>query len=162
VAKKVLIALVAGALLTPVGLALSSTGGKGMVKGGTSQKCSYYAKRAHAAGGSVKKCVVVVKTTITRTKTVYYPVTVTRTSNHTVTSTRRTTVTKTYPTTTTGVVTVTHVDTVTEPDITTTTFSTATQPFPGTTQTVTETITSTVTTTTTITESPTETITETP
>ncbi|MGZ4203314.1 MAG: hypothetical protein ACXVRH_14800, partial [Thermoleophilaceae bacterium] len=62
--KKVLIAVMAGALLAPVGLALSNTGGKGSVRGG-SQKCSYYAKRAHAAGGShpVKKCVVVVVTT---------------------------------------------------------------------------------------------------
>jgi len=137
VVKKLLIALVAGALLAPVGLALSSTGGKGMVKGGTTQKCSYYAKRAHAAGGSVKRCVVVVKTTITKTRTVYYPVTVTRTVNHTTTSTHRTTVTKTYKSTTTGVVTETQVHTYTAPGDTTTTFVTTSVPFPGVTQTVT-------------------------
>ena len=134
--KKLLIALLAGALLTPVGLALSSTGGKGMVRGGTT-KCTKYAKRAHAAGGTYKKCIVVVKTTITKTKTVYYPVTVTQTSNHTVTSTHNTTVTKTYESTTTGVVTQTQVHTVTEPDSTTTTFTTTSEPFPGVTQTVT-------------------------
>jgi hypothetical protein len=138
VVKKLAIALVAGALLAPVGLALSSTGGKGMVRGGTTQKCSYYAKRAHAAGSShVKKCVVVVKTTITKTRTVYYPVTVTKTINHTTTSTHRTTVTKTYASTTTGVVTQTQVHTVTAPGNTTTTFVTDSEPFPGITQTVT-------------------------
>jgi hypothetical protein len=34
VLKKLLIALAAGALLLPVGLALSNTGGKGLVHGG--------------------------------------------------------------------------------------------------------------------------------
>jgi hypothetical protein len=153
VVKKLLIALVAGALLAPVGLALSSTGGKGLVRGG-STKCTKYAKRAHAAGGTYRKCVVVARTTITKTKTVYYPVTVTRTLNHATTSTRNTTVTRTYSSTTTGYVTQTQLHTVTAPDSTTTTFVTTSEPFPGVTQTVTETSTVTTTTTTTATIGP--------
>ena len=96
--KKLLIAVAAGALLLPVGLALSNTGGKGLIHGGSKQHCSYYAKkRAHAAGGvtHVKKCVVVVKKTVTKTRTVNVPVTVTRTNNHTTTTTRNYTVTRT-------------------------------------------------------------------
>jgi hypothetical protein len=150
VLKRVLIAAAAGALLAPVGLALSSSGGKGLVRGGGT-KCAKQAK-AHAAGGTYRpKCVVVVKTTITKTKTVYYPVTTTRTSNHTTTSTHRTTVTRTYVSPTTSLTTTTRLHTVTEPDTTTTTFVTTSEPFPGQTSTVTETATQTVTETTTTT-----------
>jgi hypothetical protein len=62
---------------------------------GGSPKCVRYAK-AHAAGAGYRQCVVVVRTTITKTQTVYYPVMVTRTSNRTVTSTHETTLTRTY------------------------------------------------------------------
>ncbi len=108
--KKLLLAAAAGALLLPVGLALSNTGGKGLVHGGSQPKCAYYAKHkvAHAAGGTQKKCVVVVRTTVTRTKTVYLPVTVTRTSNHSTTTTRSYTSTKTYTTPVTGYTTTTR------------------------------------------------------
>jgi hypothetical protein len=149
VLKRVLIGLVAGALVAPAALALSNTGGKGLVHGGSS-KCTRYAK-AHAAGGSYKKCVVVVRTTITKTKTVYYPVTVTRTSNQTVTSTHKTTVTRTYVSPVTSLTTTTRVHTVTEPDTTTTTLVTTSVPFPEITETVTQTTTETVTDTTTTT-----------
>src|SRR2546423_15514436 len=83
--KKLFIAVAVGALLSPVGLALSSTGGKGLgPRGGTSQ-CS---KKARAAGGTHQSCVVTVRTTITKYKTVYRPVTTTETTNHTTTSTK--------------------------------------------------------------------------
>ena len=48
--RKLLIGVLVGAVLTPVGLALSNTGGKGTVRGGTQQHCSYYSRKAHAAG----------------------------------------------------------------------------------------------------------------
>src|SRR5262249_52445399 len=85
VLKKLLIALVAGAVLAPVGLALSSTSGTGAIQ----TSCARYAQPYAAGGVYVKKCIVVVKRTVTRTKTVYYPVTVTRTNVHTNTYTRR-------------------------------------------------------------------------
>jgi hypothetical protein len=92
--KKLFIAVAVGALLSPVGLALSSTGGKGLgPRGGTSQ-CS---KQARAAGGTHQSCVVTVRTTITKYKTVYRPVTTTKTTNRTTTSTKS----QTYTTTTT-------------------------------------------------------------
>jgi hypothetical protein len=90
--KKLFIAVAVGALLSPVGLALSSTGGKGLgPRGGTSQ-CS---KKARAAGGTHQSCVVTVRTTITKYKTVYRPVTTTKTTDHTTTSTKSQTYTRT-------------------------------------------------------------------
>jgi hypothetical protein len=108
--KKLLLGAAAGALLMPVGLAISNTGGKGLARGGTTQTCAYYAKQkvAHAAGGSTRRCVVVIRTTITRTKTVYVPVTVTKTNNHS------TTTTESYTTTETGTTPVTDYTTTTE------------------------------------------------
>lgn len=92
--KKIFIAVAVGALLSPVGLAFSRTGGKGLSPRGGTTYCSH---KARAAGGTHPSCVVTVRTTVTKYKTVYHPVTTTKTVNHTTTSTTR----RTYTTTTT-------------------------------------------------------------
>jgi hypothetical protein len=92
--KKIFIAVAVGALLSPVGLAFSRTGGKGLSPRGGTTYCSH---NARAAGGNHQSCVVTVRTTVTKYKTVYRPVTTTKTVNHTTTSTTR----RTYTTTTT-------------------------------------------------------------
>ena len=92
--KKIFIAVALGALLSPVGLAFSRTGGKGLSPRGGTTYCSH---KARAAGGTHPSCVVTVRTTVTKYKTVYRPVTSTKTVNHTTTSTKN----RTYTTTTT-------------------------------------------------------------
>jgi hypothetical protein len=92
--KKIFIAVAVGALLSPVGLAFSRTGGKGLAPRGGTTYCSH---KARAAGGTHPSCVVTVRTTVTKYKTVYHPSTTTKTVNHTTTSTTR----RTYTTTTT-------------------------------------------------------------
>jgi hypothetical protein len=79
--KKILIAVAAGALLSPVGLALSSTGGKGLVKGGT----SYCSKKARAAGGYHPICTSTSRSTVTKYKTVSRPSTTTKVTHRTTT-----------------------------------------------------------------------------
>ncbi len=113
--KKIFIAVAVGALLSPVGLAFSRTGGKGLSPRGGTTYCSH---KARAAGGNHQSCVVTVRTTVTKYKTVYHPVTSTKTVNHTTTSTKN----RTYTTTTTAgggsttaVVTTTVVKTSTVP-----------------------------------------------
>jgi hypothetical protein len=81
--KKILIAVAAGALLSPVGLALSSTGGKGLVKGGTPNYCAK--KAAHAAGGYHPICTSTSRSTVTKYKTVRRPSTTTKVTNRTTT-----------------------------------------------------------------------------
>jgi len=120
--KKILIAVAAGALLSPVGLALSSTGGKGLVRG--SSYCSK--KAAHAAGGSHPVCTSTSRSTITKYKTVSRPSTTTRYTHRTTTVINN----RTYTVTTTDVYTAQK--TVTE-DLTTT--------VPGDDQTITGTVT---------------------
>jgi hypothetical protein len=93
--KKICIAVFVGALLSPVGLALSQTGGKGMVKGGS----TYCSKKARAAGGYHPICTTTSRTTITKYKTVTKNQTTTRYTNRTTTSTKYNTYTQT---TTTG------------------------------------------------------------
>jgi len=79
--KKILIAVAAGALLSPVGLALSSTGGKGLVKGG-----SYCSKKAaHAAGGYHPICTSTSRSTVTKYRTVRRPSTTTKVTHRTTT-----------------------------------------------------------------------------
>jgi hypothetical protein len=108
--KKILIAVGVGALLSPVGLALSSTGGKGLVKGGSSY-CSK--KAAHAAGGSHPVCTSTSRSTITKYKTVSRPSTTTRVTHRTTTVINN----RTYTVTTTEVYTVQK--TITEDSTTT-------------------------------------------
>jgi hypothetical protein len=91
--KKIVIAVMAGALLSPVGLALSKTGSKGIAPRGG----SYCSHQARAAGGSHPRCVVTKTTTITVYKTVRRPVTTTKYVNRTTTTTKNVT----YTTTTT-------------------------------------------------------------
>jgi hypothetical protein len=90
--KKIVIAVFVGGLLSPVGLAFSHTGGKGLVSRGYAP-CG---KKARAAGGSHPSCVTTIHSTVTRYKTVTKPSTTTRTVNHTTTSTRKTTYTSTH------------------------------------------------------------------
>lgn len=158
--KKIFIAVALGALLSPVGLAFSRTGGKGLSPRGGTSYCSH---KARAAGGSYPSCVTTVRTTVTKYKTVYRPVTTTKTVNHTTTSTKN----QTYTTTTTlsgngttEVVTKTVVQTSTVPGNTyTTTVGGSTAVVGGSTTTTTSTdseltstvVTTTVTTTTTVT-----------
>ena len=92
--KKIFIAVALGALLSPVGLAFSRTGGKGLAPRGGTTYCSH---KARAAGGTHPNCVATVRATATKYKTVYRPVTSTKTVNHTTTSTKN----RTYTTTTT-------------------------------------------------------------
>jgi len=149
--KKILIAVAAGALLSPVGLALSSTGGKGLVRG--SSYCSN--KAARAAGGSHPVCTSTSRSTVTKYTTVRRPSTTTKTTHRTTTVIND----RTYTISTTRLTTV--LDTKTE-DITTT--------VPGDIHTVTGTVTtftgptpttaSCVTTTTTVFETTTVTLSE--
>ncbi|MGZ4201038.1 MAG: hypothetical protein ACXVRH_03140 [Thermoleophilaceae bacterium] len=89
--RKIFIAVVAGALLSPVGYAASKTGGKGFVpRGGT-----YCSQKARAAGGSHPSCVVTKTSTVTKYTTVRRGVTTTRYVDHTTTSTKRVTYTQT-------------------------------------------------------------------
>jgi hypothetical protein len=160
--KKIFIAVALGALLSPVGLAFSRTGGKGLAPRGGTTYCSH---KARAAGGSHPTCVTTVRTTVTKYKTVYHPVTSTKTVNHTTTSTTN----RTYTTTTTlgggattQVVTTTLVHTFTVPGKTSTiTEGGATAVVPGNTTTSTETDTDHTTTSTTITATTTTTVTRT-
>jgi hypothetical protein len=159
--KKICIAVFAGALLSPVGLALSNTGGKGIVRGGNTNYCS---KKARAAGGSHPVCTSTTRTTITKYKTVTKPVTTTRYTNRTTTSTKYNTYTVTSKTGGVEVVVTEHVTTtssvpgktfiVTESEkvVTTTTAPTSTYTdVRTTTSTDQETVTSVVTTTITVT-----------
>ncbi|HXD60272.1 MAG TPA: hypothetical protein VN606_20255 [Thermoleophilaceae bacterium] len=118
--KKICIAVFVGALLSPVGLALSNTGGKGLAKGGS----SYCSKKARAAGGYHPICTSTSRTTITKYKTVTKPVTTTRYTNRTTTSTKYNTYTVTTKTGGGEVVVTEHIT----PTIT----------LPGTTETITE------------------------
>jgi hypothetical protein len=107
--RKILIAVAAGALLSPVGLALSSTGGKGLVKGG-----SYCSKKAaHAAGGSHPVCTSTSRSTVTKYTTVRRPSTTTKVTHRTTTVINN----RTYTVTTTGIVTLQK--TITEDSTTT-------------------------------------------
>jgi hypothetical protein len=90
--KKICIAVFVGALLSPVGLALSNTGGKGVVRGGNTNYCS---KKARAAGGTHPICTTTRTSTVTKYKTVTKPVTTTRYTNRTTTSTKYNTYTVT-------------------------------------------------------------------
>jgi hypothetical protein len=160
--KKIFIAVALGALLSPVGLAFSRTGGKGLAPRGGTSYCSH---KARAAGGSHPSCVTTVRTTVTKYKTVYRPVTSTRTVNHTTTSTAN----RTYTTTTTlggggttVVVTKSVVQTFTVPGKTSTiTDGGATEVVPGSTTTSTTTDTEHTTTSTTLTATITTTVTTT-
>jgi hypothetical protein len=106
--KKICIAVFVGALLSPVGLALSNTGGKGVVRGGHTSYCS---KKARAAGGYHPVCTTTTRTTITKYKTVTKPVTTTRYTNRTTTSTKYNTYTVTSKTGGGEVVVTEHVTT---------------------------------------------------
>jgi hypothetical protein len=133
--KKICIAVFVGALLSPVGLALSNTGGKGVVRGGNTNYCS---KKARAAGGYHPVCTRTTRTTITKYKTVTKPVTTTRYTNRTTTSTKYNTYTVTsktgggevvvteHVTTTDTVPGTTFTETLTEKAVTTTTAPTST------------------------------------
>jgi hypothetical protein len=157
--KKICIAVFVGALLSPVGLALSNTGGKGVVRGGSTNYCS---KKARAAGGYHPVCTSTTRTTVTKYKTVTKPVTTTRYTNRTTTSTKYNTYTVTsktgggevvvteHVTTTDTVPGTTFTETLTEKVVTTTTAPTSTYTDVRTTTstdevTTTETVTKTVT-----------------
>jgi hypothetical protein len=90
--KKIVIAVFVGGLLSPVGLAFSHTGGKGIAPRGYSP-CS---KKARAAGGYHPMCVTTVHKTVTKYKTTTRRSLTTKTVNHTTTSTKRTTYTSTH------------------------------------------------------------------
>lgn len=153
--KKVLIGVIAGGLLSPVGLALSHTGGKGLGPRGSTTHCS---TKARAAGGSHPRCVVTVTSTYTKYKTVYRPVTTTKTTNHTTTSTKRVTYTSTENVFSSTLKTVTERTTTTLPQLTYyVTGDTTTTVNEGSTATETETDSETVATTTTVTETKTKT-----
>jgi hypothetical protein len=159
--KKIVIAVFVGGLLSPVGLAFSHTGGKGIAPRGYSP-CS---KQAHAAGGYHPLCVTTVHRTVTKYRTTTKRVLTTKTVNHTTTSTRRTTYTSTHTGgNVTRWVTVTNVGTQT---FTTTVYPntvTKTETVPETTTTILNPVTSAViiSTTTTVTAFVTETVPFTP
>src|SRR3954454_11393020 len=75
--KKIVIAVFVGGLLSPVGLAFSNTGGKGIAPRGY----------VHPSTS---------RSTVTKYKTTYRPYLTTKTVNNTTTSTKRTTYTSTH------------------------------------------------------------------
>jgi hypothetical protein len=146
--KKIVIAVVAGSLLSPVGFALSKTGGKGLVRGGS----TYCTHKARAAGGSHPICTSTSHSTVTKYTTKHVPVTTTKTTNRTTTVYKHITYTATTTVGSTTYVTTTVLDQpVTTPTITSTvTEKGSTTSIPGSTSTVTSTDTATTTTTTTL------------
>jgi hypothetical protein len=134
--KKIVIAVVAGSLLSPVGFAFSKTGGRGLARGGS----SYCSHKARAAGGSQPACTTTSRTTITAYRTVRRPVTTTKTSNRYVTTTVPVTHTVNTTVGSTTYVDKTVIDVVKEGDTVTTTLTTTTTSHkPGNTATLTTT-----------------------
>jgi hypothetical protein len=79
--KKVLIGVIAGALLSPLGFAFSKTGGEGAAPRGG----SYCSHKARAAGGSYPTCTSTSRSTVLVYRTERRPVTTTKTTGRTTT-----------------------------------------------------------------------------